>query len=222
MVTFIEPLWKDPLKITFGWNPEPNVTVSSYNVYCGLTPTIGTLAALATGVGPTVSQYSATRGKVVYNAAIADVQTLLSIASTKTFANTVFYFAITYLDENLSESSLADSTIVTVYPVGIDTKQMKEDPSINRHIYSFSDEDQRWIKTAGSNRGGVAVDNNEFYLINTISEYTYDASGNTTQIKTYLTDSTIAGSPAKLKLFEYNDGANPTSPTKITVMDSTV
>jgi len=220
MVTFIEPLYKDIDKIVFGWNPE-SASVSSYNVYVGLAPATGSLNLLA-NTGKQASQSPATRGKVVYEALIANVRTLLSLPSHWDFSNRVFYWAITYLDSVGTESPIADSRIVTVPPTGILGKEMKEDPTINRHLYAFSDESQRWIKIAGSRSGGVAVNSCDFYLINSTTEYTYDGSGKTLTEKTYLTDGTISGSSAKLKTYEYGDSSNPTLPTKIIISDSTV
>jgi len=220
MVTFIEPLYKDTEKIVFGWNPEP-VTVTGYKVYVGLSSSASSLTYLAT-VGPTRSQSPSTVGKVVYESLIGDVQTALSIPTTWNFSNRVFYYAITYLDASGVESSIADSRVVMVPPTGILGKEMKEDPTINRHLYVFSDDRQRWVKMAGSSGGAVAVDSSEFYLLNTITERSYDASGNVTTSKTYLSDATFSGSYAKLVTYEYSDLSNPTKPTKITVTDSTV
>lgn len=222
MNTFIEPLYKDPLKIIFGWSPESGVTVASYNVYIGLVPTIANLVSLATGVKPDQSKQASTRGKIVYEAEIADVRTALSLSSDKDFSNTTFYLAITYVDNASVESSLSDSRVVTVPPTGIFPKEMKEDPTINRHLFEFSENRQRWIKVCGSEAGGIAVDQNDFYRINTVSEYTYDASGSVLTAKSYLSDNTAAGAPAKLIIYEYNDPTNPTKATKITVSDSTV
>lgn len=220
MQTFIEPLYKDFDKIIFGWNPEPD-PASSYKVYVGLAPATGSLSLLATAPAQ-VSQYSSTRGKIVYESNIADVRTVLGIPSTWDFSNHAYYYAITYVNGAGVESSLSDSRVVTVYPTGILGKEMKEDPTINRHLYEFSDESLRWIKVAGSKNGAIAVDSNDFYLINTTTEYVYDASGNTLTEKTYLTDATFSGSAAKLKTYEYNDSSNPSLPTKIIISDSTV
>lgn len=220
MITFIEPLYKDTEKIVFGWNPEPAI-VTNYRVYVGLSSLVGSLTALAV-VGPNRSGQPSTLGKVVYESNISDVQAALSIPSTWNFSNKVFYYAITYYDASGVESSIADSRVVMVPPTGILGKEMKEDPTINRHLYVFSDERQRWVKVAGSSGGSVAVDSSEFYLLNTITERSYDASGNVTTSKTYLSDATISGAYAKLVSYEYSDTSNPTKPTKITVTDSTV
>ena len=55
------------------------------------------------------------------------------------------------------------------------------------------------------------------YQINTVTEYTYDGT-NVATIKTYLSDSTTAGSPAKLVSYQYSGSQI----TKVTVTDSTV
>lgn len=218
MRTFIEPLYKDINKITFGWNPEPNIVVSSYSVYVGLAP--ASMVSLITGIRPDRSQQPPTRGKIVYEAPIEDIRSVLGLSVSKDFSNTLFFFAITYVDANGEISNLDDSRKVEVPPVGILGREMKEDPSINRHGYVFSDSAQRWIKMAGSARGGVAVSSSDFYLVNTVTEFKYDSSSRVIQEKTYLTDSSVVGSPAKLKLYEYV--GTSTQPSRIIITDSTV
>ena len=216
MQSVIEPLYKSKDLIQFGWSPEPGVTVSSYKIYAGKVS--GSLSALVTGISPKPSTNPMNLGKVSYDVTIASVRTLLSLASTDDFSNQVLYFAITYVDSTGAESSLADSTVVKVPPVGILPKLRLEDPTVNRYIFGFSDEDQRWIKLAASSSGGLITSASDFYAANVTTEYTYDGSNNVLTEKSYLSDETTAGSPAKLITYEYTGG----NVTKKTITDSTV
>lgn len=215
MNSFIEPLYKSVETIQFGWKPEPYVTVDSYKVYVGLTPSAALLTALAEGISPYVSQQPSTRGKVIYSASISDIRTLLSLASTIDFGNTIFYFAITYVSGGI-ESNINDSTVVEVPPVGIGPRLMKDDPTINRHPYVFSDEVQRWSKQAGSSMGAVIVDISDYYKANITTDYVYDGT-NISSTKSYLSDATT-GSPAKLTTYTYTGS----QVNKIAITDSTV
>lgn len=212
MVTFIESLYKSKDSIDFGWNSEPVVDVSSYNVYVGITQSV---VLLASGVSARKSQEPKWRYKIPYTANIATVRSVLGLSATSDFTNTVFYFAITYVSGGV-ESNLADSTIVEVPPVGIGPRFMKDDPTINRHGYVFSDADQRWFKQAGSSNGALMVDMSDYYKSNVTSEYTYDGT-NVSAIKSYLSDATT-GSPAKLTTYTYSGS----QVTKIAITDSTV
>jgi len=215
MISFIEPLYKSVEKIQFGWKPEPGVTVESYKVYAGITPTVSTLLLLADNISSQASQQPQSRGKISYDALIADVRTLLTLPSTADFGNTVFYFTITYVVASV-ESSINESIIVEVPPVGIGPRFMKDDPTINRHPYVFSDNEQRWSKQAGSARGAVIVDTSDYYKANITTDYTYDGTALST-IKSYLSDATT-GSPAKLTTYTYSGS----DVTKIEITDSTV
>jgi len=215
MISFIEPLYKALENIQFGWKPEPSVSVDSYKIYVGLVPAVTSLQLLAENISSTVSGQPSNRGRIIYDASITDVRTLLSLPSTTTFGNTVFYFTITYVSGG-AESSINDSTVVEVPPVGVGQRLMKDDPTINRHPYVFSDNEQRWSKQAGSARGAMAVDMCDYYKINMTSEFTYDGT-NISTIKSYLSDATT-GSPAKLTSYTYNASLI----TKIEITDSTV
>lgn len=215
MNSFIESLYKSKENILFGWNPELGVTVQSYKIYVGIAPSVTSLSMLAENISSTVSNQPQSRGKIAYEAQIADVRALLSLVDTIDFTNTVFYFAITYISGGV-ESNLNDSVVVEVPPVGIGPRLMKDDPTINRHPYVFSDNEQRWAKQAGSAKGAAIVDGSDYYKTNIITEFTYDA-GNVITTKSYLTDATT-GSYAKLTTYEYSGS----DVTKITITDSTV
>lgn len=214
MKTFIEPLVKTENYIDFGWNSEPGA-VQAYKIYVGLAPISLTLL-YPLGTPNLPSTNPGDRGKITKRVQITEVQSVLGLASTQTFLNTVFYFAITYVDTTGSESPVADSRAVEVPPVGITPRTMRDDPSINRHGYVFSDGIQKWVKMAGSSTGGVCVDGSDYYKANVTTEYTYDGTDMSTA-KSYLTDATT-GAPAKLTTYEYTGGLL----TKVTVSDSTV
>jgi hypothetical protein len=163
-----------------------------------------------------VSKQSGTLGKVTQVAEIADVITLLSLPSTADFSNKVLYWTLTYVDSVGSTSDIALSTIVKVPPVGIIPKYMKDDPTINRHVYFFSEEDQKWVKSMGTSSGALITSSSGFYADNVTTEYTY--VGDTTSTKTYLSDATTAGSPAKLTTYYYTGGLL----TKTVTTDSTI
>lgn len=215
MNSFIEPLYKSIEIITFGWKPEPYIIVSSYKVYVGITSSIASLFMLADGISSSVSEQPSTRGKIIYNASISNIRTLLSLASTVDFSNMVFYFAITYVSAGV-ESNLNDSIIVGVPPVGIGPRFMKDDPTINRHPYVFSDEVQRWSKQAGSAMGAAMVDMSDYYKANIITEYAYDGT-NLSTTKSYLSDATT-GSLAKLTTYTYTGSYV----NKVVITDSTI
>lgn len=215
MQTFIEPLYKSTSKIQFGWNPEPLTTVASYKVYVGQTESV---TLLASGVSTTVSNSPENYKKIIYNAELADVQALLSLPATMTFDNILLYWAITYVDQFGSESAIALSRIVEVPPVGISGKTRKEDPTTNRNIFGFSDEDQKWIKAAATSMGALITSSSGLYQDNLVSAYTYDASNRVLTEKYYRTDMTMSGAPAKLVTNTYGVGGL----TLKVVTDSTV
>lgn len=217
MQTRIEPLYKSPDKIEFGWNKEPG-DVASYNVYVGMAGIVSALTQLNADAIPNyASDFPQYRGKVAYVAEIAAVRALLSLSSSIDFSNVVLYWAITTVDSAGSESSLADSTIVTVYPTGIDTKVQKDDHTIDRHIYGFSDDLIRWIKLSASGKGALIVDTSDYYKDNITTDYTYDGT-NLTTTRSYPSDQTSSGMPAKLTTYEYSGSQL----TKVTITDSTV
>jgi len=217
MNTFIEVLYKAADKITFGWTPEAPTGILGYNVYVGQVSIPGSLTLITANVAPQVSNDSISYRKVTCNITATQVQTVLGLPVTSDFSNLLLYFSITYID-GAGESAIALSTVVEVPPVGVNGKTMREDPSINRHLYGFSDELQRWIKAASSGSGALIVDSNAFYKSNMISEYTRDSSGNVLTEKAYFSDRTVSGSPAKLITYEYSAGFV----SKVTVSDSTV
>jgi len=213
MISFIEPLLKSVNEIRFGWAREPGAV--SYNIYVGVIST--SLSSLVTGIPDIATKASTGLGKVVHVVGIDSVRTVLSLPATTNFGNKVLYFAITYVDSVGSESALADSTIVEVPPVGIISKLMKDDPTINRHGYVFSNELQRWSKMIGSSSGAVIMDTADFYKSNITTEYTYDGT-NIETMKSYPSDATAAGSPAKLTTYTFSGSLL----TKVVVTDSTV
>lgn len=213
MNSFIEPLYKAVDLIKFGWSREPGA--ASYNIYVGQVS--GSLSLIYENIPNVASQLPVGLGKVNYDVAIEDVRTLLSLVSTINFGNKTFFFAITYVDSVGSESALADSRVVEVPPVGIIPKTMKDDPTMNRHPYVFSDELLRWVKMAGSSSGALITSDSDFYKDNITTEYTYDGTNLLTE-KSYLSDATTAGSPAKLTTNEYSGSQL----IKVIVTDSTV
>jgi hypothetical protein len=94
---------------------------------------------------------------------------------------------------------------------------MRDDPSINRHIYLFSNEDQKWIKGLGNSSGAAITSESALYADNIVKEYTYDGTDIST-LKVYSSDATVAGSPAKLTTYTYIGGFL----TKSITTDSTV
>jgi len=211
MDSFIEPLYKSKNEIKFAWALEDGAV--SYKVYVGLVPSA--LSLLEDILDNRASEQALARGKKLYIASVADVQALLSLAATVDFTTTVFYWAITYVDSAGSESAIADSTVVEVPPVGILPKLMKDDPSIRRHPFVFSDDQQRWTKAMGSSSGAQIVDSSDFYKMNMTTEYTYDGTDMSTSLS-YLGDATT-GSPAKLTTYTFV--ASPL--TKVEITDTT-
>jgi hypothetical protein len=216
MISFIEPLYKSPASIVFGWKQEPTAgPLDTYNVYVGTVGNVASLHALATKIPNVKDNATQTLGRVAYTANIANVQATLSLPASTDFSNKVFYFAITVVIAG-SESSLANSTIVLVPPVGITPKFMKDDPTQNRHGFVFNDDIQKWVKMAGSPSGAVVTDSADFYKSNITTVYTYSGSNVATTLS-YLSDTT-SGSPAKLTTYTYS-GSNV---SKIVITDSTV
>jgi len=211
MDSFIEPLYKSPAEIKFGWAQESGAV--SYKVYVGLVAS--PLSLLAQDINDRPSEVALARGKIYYPVAIADVRTTLSLANTVDFGNTVFFFAITYVNSSGTESAIADSTVVEVPPAGITPKLMKDDPTIRRHPFVFSDELQRWTKVSGSSLGAMIVDTSDYYKANITTEYTYDGTDMSTALS-YLSDATT-GSSAKLTT--YTTVASQI--TKIEITDTT-
>jgi hypothetical protein len=217
MISFIEPLYKSPASIIFGWKQEPTAgPLDTYNVYVGTVAVPASMKAIATLIPNVKDNAPQTQGRVSYTANIANVQALLSLPATTDFSNKVFYFAITVVIAG-SETLLANSTIVQVPPVGITPKFMKDDPTQNRHGFVFSDDIQKWVKMAGSSLGAVIVDTADFYKANLTTIYTYDGT-NLSSVLSYFSDATVSGSPAKLTTYTYS-GSNV---SKIVITDSTV
>ena len=218
MNSFIEPLNKTANLIQFGWKQEATTGISSYKIYVGQVSNPSSLTELVAGIAPLTSNQPGSYKKVTYDVTIDSVRTALSIPSTLDFSNLLLYFAITYVDTYGTESARADSIVVEVPPVGIYGKTMKEDPTQNRHIYGFSDELQRWIKTASTGNGALIIDSNDFYKANMITQYTRDTTGNVLTALSYFGDRTTSGSPAKLTTYTYSSGFV----SKVVVSDSTV
>lgn len=215
MLSFIEPLYKSKSEIQFGWTPESGAV--AYNVYVGLGPNQTLLTRLDSSVSNVPSNLTSSRGKIPYTVGASDVQSVLGLSSANDFSNRVFYFAITSINASNVESSLSDSTVVEVPPMGIIPKTMKDDPTINRHEYVFSDQIQRWTKAMGSSSGAVIVDSADFYKMNMTSVYTYDGT-NLKTVKSYPSDATLTGMPAKLTTYTYSGSFV----TKMVITDSTI
>lgn len=215
MVNVIEPLYKSRNSILFGWNKE--VGAVTYNVYVGLGPSLSLMTLLATKIPNIPDDVPETRGKITYSANITDVQTLLSLPPTIDFTNHVLYFTITYVNSSSVESPLSESVIVEVPPVGIIGRTMKDDPTINRHGYVFSDNLQRWTKAIGASSGATIIDSADFYKSNLVTEFSWDGT-NLSTVKSYPSDATLAGMPAKLSTYIYSGSIL----MKIVVTDSTV
>lgn len=212
MVTFVEAFDKSKTKMLLGWSPEPAI-VASYNLYVGLTS--GSLSQLAMNISPTASQLPMALKKVSYEVMVEDVQALLSLPITADFSNIILFWAVTWVDRTGAESEM--SNVAEIPPAGVTIRTMKDDPSISRQLYGFSDELLRWVKLAASSGGALVTTTSSFYAPNTVTEYTYDGTNVATE-KTYSADSTVAGSPAKLVTYEYSAGLV----SKVTVTDSTV
>lgn len=213
MNSFIEPLYKAVNVIKFGWNRESGAV--SYNIYVGQIS--GSLSLIYSDIPDITSRQPIGLGKVIYDAVIEDVRTTLSLVNTVDFGNRAFFFAITYVDSVGSESAIADSRVVEVFPVGIIPKTMKDDPTVARHSYVFSEDILRWVKMAGSSSGALVTSESGLYKDNITTDYTYDGTNLLTE-KAYLSDATIAGSPAKLTAYTYSGSQL----TKVVVTDSTV
>lgn len=216
MQTKVEVLYKADVTLNLGWEPEPEA-VASYKIYVGLVDDPTALTLLEENISARVSEQPGFVGKVAYNAAISDVIDVLGISSTNDFSNTAFYFAITWVDSAGSESSIADSIVTEALPVGIVPKYRKDDPTVNRFMFGFSEEEWRWVKLMASSGGALITSSSSLYAPNTITEYTYDGTNLSTE-KSYFSDRTDPGSPAKLITYEYSGS----QVTKVTVMDSTV
>jgi len=216
MNSFIEALNKTTTEIHFGWNREAVTGISGYNIYVGQVPSPLTL--LVSGVSPQVNNDTKSYRKVTYDVTIESVRAAISLPVTSTFSNTLLYFAITYTDADGAESAIADSTVVEVPPVGIYGRTAKEDPTQNRHSFGFSDELQKWIKTAASGNGATIVDSSDYFKANMTTEYTYADGTNLSATLSYYSDRTSTGSPAKLTTYTYSG----TNVSKIVITDSTV
>lgn len=214
MVTFIESLYKSINQITFGWKPEPGAVAKAYNMYVGLSP--ASLIRVYSNIPPTVATDMQAIGKVPWFANSADVAAVLGYPNLN-FGNADLFFAITYIDANNAESALAGSTVIEVPPVGITTRFMKDDPAINRHMYVFSNDIQKWVKVLGTPIGAMVVDTSDYFKANMVTEYTYSGSNVATE-RIYPSDATTSGSPAKLITYSYS-GSNL---IKTVVSDSTV
>lgn len=213
MVSFIEPLYKSKDLIKFGWAKESGAMF--YNIYVGISA--NSLSLVNSNVPNIASNQPIGLGKVVSDVLIEDVRAVLSLPSTVDFSNKLLFFTITYIDIDSVESPIGDSIVVEVPPVGINTKYMKDDPTTNRHGYVFSESLQRWVKMAGSSQGAVIIDTSDYYKSNMVTEYTYDGTDLAT-MKTYPSDATNPGSPAKLTTYTFSSSQL----VKTEVTDSTV
>ena len=218
MNSFVEVLDKSANTLLLGWRPEATTGISGYNVYVGQVPIAESMKLIAENVAPQLSNEPGSYKKVTASISASAVATALGLSVTSNFSNLLLYFTITYIDMSLTESSIGDSIIVEVPPVGVMIKTMKEDPTANRHIYGFSEELQKWIKAMSSSSGALITDACNLYRANTITEYTRDASGNVLTEKVYFSDRTAAGSPAKLITYDYTG----LYVGRVSIVDSTV
>jgi hypothetical protein len=220
MVTFIEPLYKSQFSILFVWAPEPGNVAKSYNVYVGQTPVpTAPPLVLLQNVSNAPGTSPAAPGKVAVRIYSSSVLSALSLSSGDFTTNT-FYFTLTYVDFANSQSSLTTSKIVMVPPVGIVSSYMRDDPTTNRHPYVFSPDLQCWVKASGSSNGATIVDQSDYYKANITTVYTYDSSSRVSVVRSYPSDATMSGMPAKLTTYSYSGIS--TSPSKIQITDSTV
>lgn len=218
MVTFIEPLYKSQFSIFFVWAPEPGNVAMSYNVYVGQTPVPSALVLLK-NVNYAPGNSPAAPGKIAVRIYSSSVLSALSLSSGD-FTTNSFYFTITYINSAGSESALTTSKIVMVPPVGVISSYMRDDPTVNRHPFVFSPDIQCWVKASGSSNGATIVDQSDFYKANITTAYTYDTSSRVSIVKTYPSDATVSGMPAKMTAYTYSGSS--TSPSKIQITDSTV
>ena len=220
MVTFIEPLYKSQFSILFAWAPEPWNVAKSYNIYVGQTPVLKVPPlVLLQNVNYAPGNSPAAPGKIAVRIYSSSVLSALSLSSGDFTTNT-FYFTLTYVDFANAESTITASKIVTVPPVGIVSSYMRDDPTTNRHPFVFSSDLQCWVKASGSSSGATIVDQSDFYKANITTVYTYDSSSRVSVIRSYSSDATISGMPAKLTTYTYSGSS--TSPNKIQITDSTV
>ena len=220
MVTFIEPLYKSQFSILFVWAPEPGNVALSYNVYVGQTPVPSAPPlVLLQNVNYAPGNSPAAPGKIAVRIYSSSVLSALSLTSGDFTTNT-FYFTITYINAAQSESALTGSKIVTVPPVGIISSYMRDDPTVNRHPFVFSPDLQCWVKASVLSNGATIVDQSDFFKENITTVYTYDTSSRVSVIKSYPSDATISGMPAKMTTYTYSGSS--TSPSKIQITDSTV
>jgi hypothetical protein len=175
------------------------------------------ITPLAVGIANVPDNVPATRYLISYTAQAADVRALLSLPASIDFSNHLFYFTITFVNSSNVESPLSGSIIVEVPPVGITVKTMRDDPSINRHGYVFSDSLQKWTKMIGSSDGATITDTADFYKMNLTTVFTWDGT-NVSTVKSYPSDATLAGMPAKLTTYFYSGSTL----NMIQITDSTV
>jgi hypothetical protein len=215
MQSALEALYKSRDKIIVGWNPEPGVQVTTYNIYVGLAPVLSSLTRFITGVPPYRSDNPQTLKKVTWEVTLSSVQTALGI--TTDFTNTLLYFSLTY-SVGATESLVANSTLVEVSPVGFGPLTRNSDNMAYESFnFGFSSDIQRWVKMASTATGAVIFTPSDFDKPNITTLYTYD----TTNLKTtlsYPSDQTVAGSLAKLTTYTYVGSQL----TKVVVTDSTV
>lgn len=201
---------------TLGWKPMTG-DVASYNLYVSLTSSVAGLTVIMQNINPHPAEIPTGRGRVTASVAIGAVRTALGLSADVDFTNIILYYAITTVDSAGSESALANSTISEILPVGIEPSQRKDDPTQYRQIFGFSDSSYRWVKAAVSSKGGLITDAADFYKANITTEYTYDGT-NLAETKSYPSDKTSAGMPAKLTTYEYSGS----DLIKVTVTDSTI
>ena len=218
MIRLIEALYKSTNSILFGWRPEPSAGPGdTYNVYVSSTPSVSGLQKLVSGIPNIPDNSPASQGRITYKASIDSVKAVLTgTPASADFSNKVFYFEATAVINGTEDATTA-ANIVQIPPVGIIPKFMKDDPTMNRHGYVFNDDNQRWVKMAGSPSGAVVTDAADFYKSNITTVYTYDGT-NLSTIKSYLSDATTSGSAAKLTTYTYSGS----QVSKIVVTDTTV
>jgi hypothetical protein len=216
MQSFPEALYKSTDNISLGWNPEPG-NVSAYNLYVGYVPAAGSLTRLDSSIGSRPSTLPGNYGKVVIDVSLSDVSAALGSPLTGSFSNSLLYFALTTINSVGTESNISNSVVSEIPPVGVLARVQREDPTSNRHVWGFSDELQKWSKAAASGRGALITDPSDYYKANITTEYTWDGT-NLASTRSYLSDLTASGSPAKLTTYEYTGSQLD----KVIIIDSTV
>jgi len=223
----VEALRKTPDLLELGWKPDetlpPSTTVvqTNYKLYVGPIADTGSMVFLKdVGSNPTQS-YTTALGKIYTKVTLAEIQTALGTPAGADFTTLTLYFLNTSVNDGV-ESAIGDSPIGEVPPVGINNAPQRDDHTIDRHMWGFDADTQRWYKLAVTDSGAIVVGTDSLAsMSNEIKEMVYNTNGTVDTMKIYASDAT-SGAAAKLVSYEYTDALNPLAPTSITVSDSTV